>query len=244
MSIQDVTTANTVGKGIATNYMTQSIASCIILGSSPRPGRPAPLVLNSTRSIDMIDEEDVIEPPVYADICVPSNIEPYVSAACEIVKHKCFGNTMISMPTPIISGQLFLGNASNAMDTNLLNKLGITAILNCATGSCLTNAEYYDEKIIYHEFDAQDVAGYDMTQHLDEALTFFNKCHAEGRPMLVHCAAGINRSAFIAVYLYMVTTGSKFVDAIRYCFSQRPIILSNQSFIYQLAMIASKKGLL
>ena len=172
---------------------------------------------------------------------VRAEIEPYIDAVREIVRFRSFGDPSTDIPAPIFPGRFYLGSASNAMDIDGLNAARITAVLNCASGSCLTNAEYYGEDFAYHEFDARDADGYDMSQHLDEAVAFYIKCMEERRSILIHCVAGINRSAFIAIYLYMVVTGATFTQAVTHCFYQRPIILTNESFIAQLALVAHKE---
>jgi protein-tyrosine phosphatase len=127
------------------------------------------------------------------------------------------------------------------MDLEQLENHHITAVLNCAGGSCLTNAEYYGKNFAYHEFDARDSSDYDMSQHLDEVVAFYNKCMEEKRAILIHCVAGINRSAFIAIYLYMVVTGATLTQAVEHCFRLRPIILTNERFIIQLALVAHRE---
>ncbi len=216
------------------------------LGSSPRPqkSKPQPIKLSSPiRYIDRIDE--VPEEPVDMMAQLPpevrAEIEPYIDAVREIVRFRSFGDPSTDIPAPIFPGRFYLGSASNAMDIDGLNAARITAVLNCASGSCLTNAEYYGEDFAYHEFDARDADGYDMSQHLDEAVAFYIKCMEERRSILIHCVAGINRSAFIAIYLYMVVTGATFTQAVTHCFYQRPIILTNESFIAQLALVAHKE---
>jgi protein-tyrosine phosphatase len=238
--------SSTGANGIPQNTPDQATGG-IQLGSSPRPqnNRPKPISLanlSPLRFIHTIEEE-----PEYATAKIPSDvnaqIKPHVEAVRDIVKIRNFGDPINDIPAPIIPGRIYLGAASNAMDIDQLAQLGITAILNCASGSCLTNIEYYNDKdFAYHEFDARDALDYDMSQHLDETIAFYVKCMEENRAILIHCAAGINRSAFIAVYLYMRVTGATFVQAVAHCFTLRPIILANDSFINQLAAVAHREG--
>jgi protein tyrosine phosphatase len=171
-----------------------------------------------------------------------AEIKSHIDAVREIVKHRDFDDPSNSIPAPIIPGMFYLGNASNAMDLEHLENAHITAVLNCASSSCLTDAEYYGKDFAYHEFDARDSGDYDMSRHLDEAVAFYIKCMEERRAILIHCAAGINRSAFIAIYLYMVVTGATLTQAVTHCFHQRPIILTNESFIIQLALVAHREN--
>ena len=225
--------------------------------SSPRPKRPAPIVVFTNTQLDTTKEEPAEEEPSAKKPafppCVPATREtlmlfprskttPLASAIKEFIRHRRFGDPILTAPAPLIPGQLYLGDASHAMDTEMLEKFGITAVLNCASGACITNEEYYGKDFTYHEFGAEDSGDYQMAPHTVEAHEFFTRCMEEGRSVLVHCAAGINRSAFIAIYLYMVATGTPLVNAVRHCFALRPIILSNDGFIDQLVELAEREG--
>lgn len=235
------------------------ISMCIIqtnsgipLGSSPRPLRPAPIIL-ANHPIDAIEEE---APEFQAaeqrflervrterEKYLIRSQKPIISDIREIVRFRSFGNPILTKPAPLIPGKLYLGDASQAMDIETLKELGISAVLNCASSAVLTDAEYYDgENFAYHEFAAEDKGDYQMVPHAVAAHAFFTRCVEEGRAVFVHCAAGINRSAFIAIYLYMVMTGTPLVEAVRHCFALRPIILCNEGFIDQLVELAEKEG--
>jgi hypothetical protein len=209
--------------------------------------RPAPIVL-ANHPIDTIEEAPEAE--FWAAFWAAHEREkmllrsqnPVTSAIKEIVRLRSFGDPILAKPAPLIPGKLYLGDAGHAMDIDTLKELGINAVLNCAAGAVLTNAEYYDEDFTYYAFDAEDNAGYEMASHTAEAREFFTRCMEEGRSVLVHCAAGINRSAFIAIYLYMTATGTHLIDAVRHCFALRPIILCNEGFIDQLVGLAEQEG--
>ena len=225
----------------------------IPLGSSPRPPRPAPIVL-ANHPIDAIEEEaseaefQAVEQRFLErfsaerekDLLRSQN--PIISAIKEIVSIRNFDDPILTKPAPFIPKKLYLGDASHAMDIKTIKELGINAILNCASSAVLTDAEYYDESFAYYEFAAEDRGDYEMASHIAEARSFFTRCMEEGRAVLVHCAAGINRSAFIAVYLYMVMTGVPLVKAVEHCFALRPIILCNEGFIDQLVEVAEEEG--
>jgi protein-tyrosine phosphatase len=231
--------------GLTPNWIPASVG--VPLGSSPRPqsARPSPIVLtNSLLYNDVIEEEDSVASPDTPDTPFTPHTHNTVSRAVravkEIVHNRQFGLPSLCAPAPLIHGKLYLGDASIAMDTDTLDKYQITAVLNCAAGACLTDAEYYGEGFRYHEFYAEDDPSYDMSQHLEDALAFYTSCITEGRSVLVHCAAGINRSAFIAIYIYMVATGTTLLEAVKHCFAHRPIILCNEHFIHQLVLVAHR----
>ena len=258
MSIPSLASLNIPGSAIAVNSTTPSMGTCITLGSSPRPLRPAPIVL-ANHLIDTIEEgpegpeapeaefwaahEHLVERVrIEREKMLLRSQNPVTSAVKEIVRLRRFGDPILSKPAPLIPGKLYLGDAGHAMDIDTLKEIGINAVLNCASGAVLTNAAYYDKDFAYYAFDAEDTAGYEMASHTAEAREFFTRCMEEGRSVLVHCAAGINRSAFIAIYLYMAATGTHLIDAVRHCFALRPIILCNEGFIDQLVGLAEQEG--
>lgn len=200
--------------------------------------RPTPIKLTGLPSWEPESDtelEPVMETPMVVDVDRDKLIESYVSQARNIIRIR---GTIDDNPTQI-THTLYLSGVTPTCDLRILKQYNITAIINCAETDTITNADTYtSSNIIYYGFSADDNGGYDMSKHLTQSLDFYTKCIAQGRTVLIHCVAGINRSAFVAVYIYMVTMQKKFIEAIQHCFSARPIILRNESFIYQLANVA------
>ncbi len=171
-------------------------------------------------------------------------VRQFARAVQEIVRHRQFGQRSLQIPAELLP-HLLLGDASAAMDTELLNAMGISAIVNCASGAVLTNRDYYDASFEYIEFEAEDHPDYDLLAlHFDSTREFLDDCYHTNRKALVHCAAGINRSATLCVAYYMVFGGVDLLAAVAHCFQKRPIILCNESFINQLVRFAMARDLL
>ena len=132
----------------------------------------------------------------------------------------------------IIPGFMWLGDASNAMDADTH---GFNGIVNCAARDTLTNRDYYDPSWKYTEYTASDDPEYNiLAEHLDDFVAFMDECRAEKRRVLVHCVAGINRSATLCIAYLVIREKMTLSEAVRHCFAARPCILTNSSFVIQL----------
>ena len=119
--------------------------------------------------------------------------------------------------TEIIADFLWLGDEDDADDAEWLDDLGITHVLNCAGKAERGNTCYR----LYLELDAEDDPAYDLlAKHRAASLAFLGGAATqraaglglegiedgdEDRPprVLVHCVAGVNRSAAIVVAYLM-----------------------------------------
>lgn len=143
---------------------------------------------------------------------------------------------------------LYVGSAEHASDVATLRRLGITAVLNLAPGACEDPVDLYaDSGIEYAEVEAEDFEGYPLLElHLREAAEFFD-AHApagKGGRVLVHCFAGVNRSAATAVAVLLLREHAFVGKLVERCFEARPFILSNVSFRLALLRLAESEGLL
>ena len=97
-------------------------------------------------------------------------------------------------PTPsFISDRLYLGSIRDARDGARLRELGITHVV-CLVGPMVIGAPL---DLTYKIFDARDVESYPIHEHFEDAHTFISSALEKSGAVLVHCAAGVSRSATI-----------------------------------------------
>ena len=73
---------------------------------------------------------------------------------------------------------------------------------------------------------------------------FIEAAHASESNVLVHCMAGVNRSAALAVAYVMCRDRRPLLDVFAECSASRPSILQNVEFQLQLCELAIRQGLL
>lgn len=133
------------------------------------------------------------------------------------------------------SGRLFLGPAKAALDSRWMKSTGITHVLNVGADYNpqiqkklgLVSYEYIDrddqEHVQLHEEFSR------AFKYIDDALTRNSK-----HKVLVHCHAGVSRSATIILAYLMHRDGISSYEAISRVMERRPVILPNPGFAKQL----------
>jgi len=156
-----------------------------------------------------------------------------------------------SGPTALLD-YLYIGGFEEAQAVDELRRLGITHVLNCAAdpgrlqrGRYASNPSPPESGIYaYDQFSAQDVDRYDIMQHFARAEVFINRAKYSGGKVLVHCAAGVNRSAAICIAYVMVDKKLSLFEAVRRIRAKRDVLLTNTGFRKQLVSFARRRGFL
>eukprot|EP00051_Salpingoeca_urceolata_P026095 m.476052 g.476052 ORF g.476052 m.476052 type:complete len:235 (-) comp20413_c1_seq1:110-814(-) len=146
---------------------------------------------------------------------------------------------MSKLPPAQILPHVYLGCETDAMDSDLLRSLGVSAVVNCAAGSILANKDMFPPETMYLELEAQDFPAYDILAHFDDVKNFLDDVKRTDRKALVFCAQGVNRSAALVVAYFLSQTRQNVVSCVRECFEKRPIILQNEGFVHQLVYFAT-----
>ena len=154
-----------------------------------------------------------------------------------------------SWPAEIVQDWLYLGGVVHSSNQDFVKESGVLHMLNCADGE----ARGVTQGVRYRELRAQDNMRYQLlSKHMQEAHAFLRQTGSE--PILVHCYAGMNRSAALVVS-YLMIYGSdpptkeeskeevksngelamSFEEAVRFVLEKRPYALSNPNFVKQLA---------
>ncbi|XP_069787472.1 dual specificity protein phosphatase 10 [Narcine bancroftii] len=133
--------------------------------------------------------------------------------------------------TPILPF-LFLGNEQDALDIEKMQRMNISYIVNVTTHLPL----YHYEKGIFHykRLPATDSNKQNLRQYFEEAFEFIEEAHQCGKGLLIHCQAGVSRSATIVIAYLMKHTRMTMTDAYKFVKGKRPIISPNLNFMGQL----------
>ncbi|XP_029449012.1 dual specificity protein phosphatase 10 [Rhinatrema bivittatum] len=133
--------------------------------------------------------------------------------------------------TPILPF-LFLGNEHDAQDLEKMQRMNIGYIVNVTTHLPL----YHYEKGIfsYKRLPATDSNKQNLRQYFEEAFEFIEEAHQCGKGLLIHCQAGVSRSATIVIAYLMKHTRMTMTDAYKFVKGKRPIISPNLNFMGQL----------
>ncbi|XP_068687513.1 dual specificity protein phosphatase 10-like [Montipora foliosa] len=135
-------------------------------------------------------------------------------------------------PVTAILPYLYLGNEEGAADEALIDRLSIKYILNL-TPRC---PNFFSQRsdLHYKQIKVNDSSQEDIEQHFDEAIQFIDKARDQGSGVLVHCHAGVSRSATVTVAYIMRKQGMCLGDAYKFVKDLRPVISPNLNFMGQL----------
>ncbi|KAF7697230.1 dual specificity protein phosphatase 10 [Silurus meridionalis] len=137
-------------------------------------------------------------------------------------------NAVISPILPF----LFLGNERDAQDLELLLRLNICYVVNVTTHLPLYHLD--TGLVCYKRLPATDNSKQNLRQYFEEVFEFIEEAHQSGRGVLIHCQAGVSRSATIVIAYLMKHTLMTMTDAYKYVRSRRPVVSPNLNFMGQL----------
>ena len=130
----------------------------------------------------------------------------------------------------MLDNVLFLGSQFSTK-VGTINKLNIKVIISIGCNPLTEN----DSSITYYKYDVEDNGGYDnvnyfFTQLIPEIHLVINHCIQTNTPVLVHCQAGISRSATVIITWFMKYKNMSYLDAFNYVKSRRSVITPNLTF--------------
>ncbi|XP_033209512.1 dual specificity protein phosphatase 13-like [Belonocnema kinseyi] len=123
----------------------------------------------------------------------------------------------------------------------LIDRLGVTHLLNCAEGKkfgfCRTDREFYkDTPLKYLGLPVLDVPHSDISQYFFPAANFIDDAITSGGKAYVHCLMGVSRSATCVLAYLMIKKNMLAVDALKTVREHRDIH-PNEGFLEQLATL-------
>lgn len=146
---------------------------------------------------------------------------------------------------------LFISDLGGLCNKMKLMELGVTHVL--TTNKMYSNEELEKLKkslarvgVNHLAVSGEDYPGYDLIgNHWDECRAFLERTRNDkGKKVVVHCAAGQNRSGLIVAAALVVIERMLLLDAVNLLKEKRGIVLTNRSFQQQLCILAEREGLL
>ncbi|XP_076836275.1 dual specificity protein phosphatase 4 [Brachyhypopomus gauderio] len=174
----------------------------------------------------------------YPDYCLKtktlptSSAQPSVESSCTScgTPHHDQGGPVEILPF------LFLGSALHASKRETLDGMGISALLNVSS-NC---PNHFEDAYLYKCIPVEDNHKEDISSWFIEAIEFIDSVKDSNGRVLVHCQAGISRSATICLAYLMKKKRVRLDEAFEFVKQRRSIISPNFSFMGQLLQFESQ----
>ncbi|XP_051842038.1 dual specificity protein phosphatase 19 [Antechinus flavipes] len=167
----------------------------------------------------------IIETWKDARIHVVEEVEPGSGGSCGYVQ-----DLSLDLHVGVIKPWLLLGSQDVAHDLDTLKKHKVTHILNVAYG--VENAFLND--FTYKNISILDLPDTNIISYFPECFEFIEEAKLKDGVVLVHCNAGVSRSAAIIIGFLMSTEKITFTSAFSLVKNARPAIYPNPGFMEQL----------
>lgn len=132
-------------------------------------------------------------------------------------------------PTEVVPN-LFLGSCSVGNNKSRLQEHDIQAVVDASMG-----LHRPDSDISYLKVNVEDLPDADLLSHLQSCCSFIQENLQARRAVLVHCQAGISRSAAIVIaFLFYSGLKQSLKEAYDHVVSRKPNVHPNEGFFRQL----------
>ncbi|XP_042326945.1 dual specificity protein phosphatase 2 [Sceloporus undulatus] len=125
---------------------------------------------------------------------------------------------------------LYLGSCFHSSNREVLESLGITAVLNVSS-SC---PNYFEGQFLYKSIPVEDNQMAEISVWFQEAINFIDSVKNGNGRVLVHCQAGISRSATICLAYLIQSRRVRLEEAFDFVKQRRGVISPNFGFMGQL----------
>ncbi|XP_007236155.2 dual specificity protein phosphatase 19b [Astyanax mexicanus] len=136
----------------------------------------------------------------------------------------------LDLKVGVITPSLLLSSQDAANDLETLQKFKVTHILNVAYG--VENA--FPDLFTYKTITMLDLPETQLTSYFPQCFEFIAQAREQDGVVLIHCNAGVSRSASVAIGYLMSREKIPFEEAFNRVKSARPYIQPNPGFLIQL----------
>lgn len=140
-----------------------------------------------------------------------------------------------------IDERLFVGARPTPEDLPALRDAGLTHVVSCLEAGVMPKVRFLDSHFVTHAIEARDAMDEDIARSFPGVFAFDDAAGDTAR-ILVHCEAGVSRSATVAAALVMRREGLSFFDAFTKLRAGRPGVLPNIGFASQLQRFERPEG--
>ncbi|CAG2100478.1 unnamed protein product [Medioppia subpectinata] len=133
-----------------------------------------------------------------------------------------------------IHGRLYLGNIAAARNHQELRQRNIGTVLTVMQSRIPDDDRHH--RLDYHWIDAEDRPEEDLLTEFPKAFDIIDQSLKSGAGILVHCKAGVSRSATIVISYLMRAQRKTYKDAMDLVQSKRDIVGPNHGFRDQLRL--------
>lgn len=135
----------------------------------------------------------------------------------------------------VIGGLLYISGITEASNQSLLQQNNIAFVVNA------THRENNFDTINYLHCPVSDCDDEDIYQYFEPTRIHIEKAKASGKACLVHCMAGISRSATLVISYLMLANNLSLHNAWELLISARKDIQPNDGFWSQLVRLEEEK---
>lgn len=197
---------------------------------------------NLSLQVDLVDSADARETPPLQET-QPRAVEPLAVAPSdeaggarieEKKSHCCLENCDWIMPN------LFLGGIEAAKDSQGLSAQGVRAVA-CCNRELEYPTSQFNPDLEYYRVDVEDMSREPIELFFPEVTEFIHSQLSQEKPVLVHCTAGVSRSASVLLAYLIEYGGYSLHNAFLLVLRHRPTITPNPGFMERLREYEKEK---
>ena len=137
-----------------------------------------------------------------------------------------------------IVDRIYLGNYMNAESEHFIINNNIGLVINMAkelNKPEWTTLKRHNQEPIYVKFPLEDLPSQNIIPVVFDVVALMEKfLQTSKKNILIHCRAGISRSASMVIAYLMMKTGMSYLQVYEFVRGKRPIVNPNPRFVKQL----------